>query len=79
MSKEKTSWYLIWWIWVNGSPHMATEEEAPAELRVRIGRDLHLSTIQRKEPMATIKQLGVKTSPAGDFSQAHKKKKDYST
>eukprot|EP00957_Ditylum_brightwellii_P179949 13707716-Ditylum_brightwellii.AAC.1 len=29
--------------------------------------------------MATIKQLGVETSPAGDFSQAHKEKKDYST
>eukprot|EP00957_Ditylum_brightwellii_P075830 5763780-Ditylum_brightwellii.AAC.1 len=51
---------------------MATEEEAPTELKVRIGRDPHLLTIERKEPMATIKQLGVKTSPAGDFSQAHK-------
>eukprot|EP00957_Ditylum_brightwellii_P043972 3337390-Ditylum_brightwellii.AAC.1 len=53
--------------------------EAPAELKVKIGRDRHLSTIQRKEPMATIKQLGVETSPAGDFSQTHKTKKDYST
>eukprot|EP00957_Ditylum_brightwellii_P166920 12705315-Ditylum_brightwellii.AAC.1 len=33
LSKEKTSWYLIWWIWANGAPHMATEEEAPTELK----------------------------------------------
>eukprot|EP00957_Ditylum_brightwellii_P019802 1493764-Ditylum_brightwellii.AAC.1 len=58
---------------------MATEEKAPAELKVKIGRDPHLSTIQRKELMATIKQLGVKSSPAGDFAQAHKVKKDYNT
>eukprot|EP00957_Ditylum_brightwellii_P034055 2580037-Ditylum_brightwellii.AAC.1 len=57
---------------------MATEEEAPAELKVQIGRDSHMSTIQRKEPKATIKQLGVNTSPTGDFSQAHKVKRDYS-
>eukprot|EP00957_Ditylum_brightwellii_P197888 15075218-Ditylum_brightwellii.AAC.1 len=72
LSKEKTSWYLIWWIWVNGVPHMTTEEEAPAELKVKIGRDFHMSTIQRKDPTAAIKQLGVNMSPAGDFSQAHK-------
>eukprot|EP00957_Ditylum_brightwellii_P051412 3898138-Ditylum_brightwellii.AAC.1 len=58
---------------------MATTVEAPAELKVKIGRDIHLLTIQRKEHMATNKQLGVETSPAGDFSQAHKIKKDYNT
>eukprot|EP00957_Ditylum_brightwellii_P188771 14369172-Ditylum_brightwellii.AAC.1 len=58
---------------------MATEEEAPAELKVKIGRESHLSTIQRKEHKATIKQLGVATCPEGDFSQAHKVKKDYIT
>eukprot|EP00957_Ditylum_brightwellii_P204937 15341468-Ditylum_brightwellii.AAC.1 len=31
--KEKTPWYLIWWIWVNGVPHMTTEEEAPVEMK----------------------------------------------
>eukprot|EP00957_Ditylum_brightwellii_P125382 9556185-Ditylum_brightwellii.AAC.1 len=68
LSKDKTSWYLIWWTWANGIPHMATSAEAPAELKVRVGRDLHLSTIQRKEPTASIKQLGVTTNPVGDFS-----------
>eukprot|EP00957_Ditylum_brightwellii_P083203 6326298-Ditylum_brightwellii.AAC.1 len=58
---------------------MATSTKAPAELKVKVGRDLHLSTIQRKEPTASIRQLGVATNLARDFFKAHKIKKDYST
>eukprot|EP00957_Ditylum_brightwellii_P158151 12037803-Ditylum_brightwellii.AAC.1 len=45
LSIKKLLWYLLWWIWENGKPHLATKEEHLAEVLISEGRSIAKITL----------------------------------
>eukprot|EP00957_Ditylum_brightwellii_P176529 13444133-Ditylum_brightwellii.AAC.1 len=50
LSIKKFRWYLLWWIWENGEPHLATKEEQPAEVFMSEVRSIAKTTLPRIDP-----------------------------
>eukprot|EP00957_Ditylum_brightwellii_P144995 11043240-Ditylum_brightwellii.AAC.1 len=68
LSKAKTYWWFIWWIWDNDEKaQLAMKEDMLMILDNMFGRENLTSTVQRKNCNKAIEELGVMINPAGDL------------
>eukprot|EP00957_Ditylum_brightwellii_P106712 8141111-Ditylum_brightwellii.AAC.1 len=46
LSRDKTYWWLIWWIWDRETAHIATKQELPLDLPLSIGKETSPSPLK---------------------------------
>jgi hypothetical protein len=79
LSLKKTCWWLLHWTWDGGKATMSTVAQAPARIAITLGRSAIPTTVTRKEPNQSVKQLGVLVNPAGSFAVELERRVKYST
>eukprot|EP00957_Ditylum_brightwellii_P059125 4486097-Ditylum_brightwellii.AAC.1 len=62
LSMKKSRWYMLWWVWENGKLHLASKEEAPAEVLISEGRATAKIILPQIEPDVSLRQLGALTN-----------------
>jgi hypothetical protein len=65
INMQKSFWYLIAWIWKNGSPSLANKAQSPGSMDLTSGTDPISTTVPRIEPNDSFRTLGVYLSPSG--------------
>ena len=70
LNLKKCHWVLISWMWNNGTPTLATIEQAPGELLLTDGISQVLSAIPRLQPTASYRTLGAYINGSGKMIKA---------
>lgn len=67
LALQKCFWYGITWEWINGTPRMQPNSQAPATIQLTEGHGTTKTTIIRKECWEGVRTLGVRLAPLGNF------------
>lgn len=65
INMQKSFWYLLAWVWKNGTPKLVTTKSAPGEMELTSGSSTTLTTVPRLEVTDSFRTLGVYISPSG--------------
>eukprot|EP00957_Ditylum_brightwellii_P153895 11714092-Ditylum_brightwellii.AAC.1 len=79
LSRKKTYWWLIWWIWEGGNACIATKKDLPLDLMISIGKEDLPTAITRKDPTDSIAQLRLLNNLAAELEDGVIKKEKHST
>eukprot|EP00957_Ditylum_brightwellii_P151015 11499475-Ditylum_brightwellii.AAC.1 len=79
LSLSKTYWWLLYCVWDGSKARLATTQERPEQMQITVGRATSRSTAKQKEANNSVKQLGVLTNPAGNFSNELERQQKYSS
>eukprot|EP00957_Ditylum_brightwellii_P190885 14534375-Ditylum_brightwellii.AAC.3 len=79
LSWKKTYWWLVWWKWEGEKATLATKQDIPTDLAIKIGKETILVAHKRKEPTDSIAQLGLLNNPAAMYNDEVTKKVQHST
>ena len=71
LALNKCFWYGITWEWIDGTPRMQPNSQAPATIQLTEGHGTTLNTITRKECWEGARTLGVRLAPLGNFQDEH--------
>ena len=72
---DKTSWWLLDWVWEKDEAKLATIEQTPAELKLWSHRTGKEEVIKRLQPTESIRVLGSMYNLAGEMKEEYKKRR----
>jgi len=67
---QKCFWYLVYWEWEDGRPHMIPSISSPAQLALTSGHSPTYTLIPRKEPWEAMQMLGTWPAPNGNYERS---------
>ncbi|KAI2497541.1 hypothetical protein MHU86_16944 [Fragilaria crotonensis] len=69
LNLNKCSWYVMFWDWRQGRPHLREIDINDPKIRLSQGLNNHHKVVIRRQPLSTSSRiLGVHQTPLGDFS-----------